>query len=369
MERQLKAETQLVHGAIGYDKTTGAVSMPIYQSATFRHPALNETTGYDYSRLQNPTREALEKTIAILDNARHGFAFSSGMAAITTVAKLFATGDHLVISDDLYGGTYRLFEEIYAKYGIETTYVNITDLDGVERSIKPNTKAILFETPTNPMLKVADIARLSALAKAHGALSIVDNTLLTPYLQKPLDLGADIAVYSATKFLAGHNDTLAGLITTNDDGIADALKLIQKSEGAVLAPFDSWLVLRGIKTLAVRMDRQQENAAAIAAFLSAHPEVTKVYYTGSGAVLSFSVRDTAVVEQVLRKVGVIYFAESLGGCETLITYPAVQTHSAIPEDIRRRLGVDDRLLRLSVGIEHVGDIIADLKQALEREDA
>ena len=368
MKRELNIETELVHGASGYDKTTGAVSIPIYQSATFRHPALNETTGYDYSRLQNPTREELEKTIAILDNARHGFAFSSGMAAISTVAKLFKSGDHLIISDDLYGGVYRLFEEIYSNFGIETTYVDITDIDAVTDNIKVNTRALFFETPTNPMLKIADIEKLSEIAKSHNVLAIVDNTLLTPYLQKPLDLGADIALYSATKFLAGHNDTLAGLITTNDDEIAEKLKLIQKSEGAVLAPFDSWLVLRGIKTLAVRLDRQINNATKIAKFLSNHPAVEKVYYTDCGAVLSFSVKNAEIVKKVLKNVNLIYFAESLGGCETLITYPAVQTHSAIPEEIRNRLGVDDKLLRLSVGIENVDDIIADLKQALESED-
>lgn len=330
MKRKLNIETKLVHGASGYDKTTGAVSIPIYQSATFRHPALDETTGYDYSRL-------------------------------------FKTGDHLIISDDLYGGVYRLFEEIYSNYGIETTYVDITDINSVNESIKINTKAILFETPTNPMLKIADIEHLSMLAKAHNILTIVDNTLLTPYLQKPLDLGADIALYSATKFLAGHNDTLSGLVTTNSDDIAEKLKLIQKSEGAVLAPFDSWLVLRGIKTLSVRMDRQQDNAIKIAEFLSQHPAVEKVNFTGIGAVLSFSAKSAKEVEKVLKNVSLIYFAESLGGCETLITYPSVQTHNAIPEEIRNRLGVDDKLLRLSVGIENANDIIADLKQALESE--
>lgn len=368
MERELSVETKLVHGASGYDKTTGAVSIPIYQSATFRHPALNETTGYDYSRLQNPTREELEKTIAILDNANYGFAFSSGMAAVSTVAKLFKSGDHLIISDDLYGGVYRLFEEIYSNFGIETTYVDITNINDVNENIKTNTKAIFFETPTNPMLKIADIEKLSKVAKTHNVLTIVDNTLLTPYLQKPLDLGADIALYSATKFLAGHNDTLSGLITTNDVDIAEKLKLIQKSEGAVLSPFDSWLVLRGMKTLSVRMDRQINNAIEIEKFLSDHPAVQKVNFAGEGAVLSFSVKDAGIVEKVLKNIKLIYFAESLGGCETLITYPSVQTHNAIPEEIRIRLGVDDKLLRLSVGIENVDDIIADLKQALESED-
>lgn len=365
MEKNRKTETNLVHGAEGYDKMTGAVSMPIYQSATFRHPALYETTGYDYSRLQNPTREELENTIALLDNAKYGFAFSSGMAAVTTIAKLFHPGDHILISDDLYGGVYRLFEEIYKGFGIEVDYIDITDENALRNNIKENTKALFFETPTNPMLKTADIKKLSDIAKEYNILTIVDNTLLTPYMQKPLNLGADIAVYSATKFLAGHNDTLAGLITINKEEIAEQIKLIQKSEGAVLSPFDSWLVLRGMKTLAVRMEKGQSNAQQIAVFLEKHPHVEKVHYTGTGAILSFSVKNANMVEHMLRRVQLIYFAESLGGCETLVTYPALQTHSAIPEEIRNRLGVNDRLLRLSVGIEHIDDILADLEQALE----
>ncbi|NLM49918.1 MAG: aminotransferase class I/II-fold pyridoxal phosphate-dependent enzyme [Clostridiaceae bacterium] len=364
MGKKLKFNSLVVHGASGYDERTGAVSIPIYQSATFRHRALYDSTGYDYSRLQNPTREELENTIARMDCAKYGFAFSSGMAAITTAAKLFKSGDHIIISDDLYGGTYRLFEEIYKNYGIQTTYVDITNLDEIKGAIRENSKAILYETPTNPMLKVADISKISEIARENNLISIVDNTLYTPYLQKPLTMGADICVYSATKFLAGHNDTLAGLITTNDDEIAHNLKLIQKSEGAVLSPFDSWLVLRGIKTLAIRMERAEKNAKAIYKFLKNHKNVTDVFYSGKGAILSFRVKNVELVHKVLKDVKLIYFAESLGGCETLITYPTVQTHNAIPEDLRNKIGVNDLLLRLSVGIEDKADLIYDLDRAL-----
>ncbi|MCR4435752.1 MAG: PLP-dependent aspartate aminotransferase family protein [Clostridiales bacterium] len=378
--KQLSIETKAVHGCKGCDPQTGAVSFPIYQSATFRHPGLNQTTGYDYSRLQNPTREELENTIASLENGRYGFAFSSGMAAVSTVLSLIMPGQHVIISDDLYGGTYRLFEEVYRRYGIEFTYTDTSRIGEVERSLKGTTAAIFIETPSNPMMKVTDIAATVALAKSRGLLTIVDNTFLTPYFQRPLELGADIVVHSGTKYLGGHNDTLAGFVLVNDDSLAERIKLIQKSEGAVLAPFDSWLILRGIKTLGVRLEKQEKNALAVAQWLRRHEKVERVYYaglrdhegyeiskrqaSGFGAMISFSVRDTALVEQVLERVRVIIFAESLGGVESLITYPIVQTHSAIPADMRERLGVNHKLLRLSVGIENVNDIIDDLDQAL-----
>lgn len=376
----LNVKTKVVHGCKGYDAQTGAISFPIYQSATFRHPGLNESTGYDYSRLQNPTREELEKTVASLEHAKHGFAFSSGMAAITTVIKLFSPGDHIIVSDDLYGGTYRIFEEIYKKFGIQFNYVDTSNTDEVVKYFKENTAAVFIETPSNPMMKISDIAAICEYAKSKGALTIVDNTFLTPYFQTPIDFGADIVVHSGTKYLGGHNDTLAGLLVLNDDTLAEQIQLIQKSEGAVLAPFDSWLILRGIKTLAIRMEKQQENALKIAEWLKTHPKVEKVYYaglpesegyeiskkqaTGFGAMISFSINDVALVEQILKQVKVILFAESLGGVESLITYPMVQTHAAIPAEIRERIGVDDKLLRLSVGIEDSNDIINDLEQAL-----
>jgi len=376
-----KIGTKVVHGSRCYDPHTGAVSFPIYQSATFRHPGLNQTTGYDYSRLQNPTREELENTIANIENGKFGFAFSSGMAAISTILSLFSPGDHIIVSDDLYGGTYRLFEEIYKKYGLEFSYIDTGKIQEIENAVKDNSKAFFIETPSNPMMKVSDIRAISEFAKDRGMLLIVDNTFLTPYFQRPLEFGADIVIHSGTKYLGGHNDTLAGLIVVNDDELAEKLKLIQKSEGAVLSPFDSWLILRGIKTLGLRLEKQQENAMKIAKWLCTHKNVTKVNYvglpdhesynisksqaSGFGAMISFNVKDVQIVEKVLEKVQLVLFAESLGGVESLITYPVVQTHSAIPEEMRERIGVNDTLLRLSVGIEDAEDIIADLEQALE----
>ncbi|MCX7710888.1 MAG: PLP-dependent aspartate aminotransferase family protein [Clostridia bacterium] len=374
-------ETKVVHGCKGYDPTTGAVSFPIYQSATFRHPGLHQTTGYDYSRLQNPTREELENTLANLENGKHGFAFSSGMAAVSTVLSLFSPGQHLIVSDDLYGGTYRIFEEIYKRYGLEFSYVDSSRIKEVEQCFKDNTAAVFIETPSNPTMKVSDIAAITELAGSRGALTIIDNTFLTPYYQRPLELGADIVLHSGTKYLGGHNDTLAGFIVVNDDDLAERIKLVQKSEGAVLAPFDSWLILRGIKTLGLRVEKQQQNAIRIAEWLNSHPKVDKVYYvglpdheayelskkqaSGFGSMISFAVKDAALVEQVLERVQVVIFAESLGGVESLITYPMVQTHAAIPEEMRERIGVNDKLLRLSVGIEAAEDLIADLEQALK----
>ena len=376
-----KISTKVVHGHKGYDEQTGAISFPIYQSATFRHPSLYETTGYDYSRLGNPTREELENTIASLENGSYGFAFSSGMAAISTIISLFSCNDHIIVSDDLYGGTYRIFEEIYKKYQLEFTYVDTSSIIEIEKAIKENTKAFFIETPSNPMMKVADIRKISELSKKNDITLIVDNTFLTPYFQRPLELGADIIVHSGTKYLGGHNDTLAGLIVVNDEDLAEKIKLIQKSTGAVLAPFDSWLILRGMKTLAVRLNKQEENALKIAKWLKNNLNVTNVYYvgledhegyiisksqsTGFGAMISFNVRNVQIVEKVLKKVKLIIFAESLGGVESLITYPMVQTHSAIPVEIRDKIGVTETLLRLSVGIEDVEDIIVDLEQALE----
>ncbi|MBE6035652.1 MAG: PLP-dependent transferase [Clostridiales bacterium] len=378
--KNLSIKTKVVHGFKGYDSQTGAISFPIYQSATFRHPGLNESTGYDYSRLQNPTREELERTIADLENAKYGFAFSSGMAAVSTVIKLFSPGDHLLVSDDLYGGTYRIVEEIYKKFGIEADFIDTSSTEEVIKNFKPNTAAVFIETPSNPMMKISDIAAISECAKSRGALMIVDNTFLTPYFQRPMKLGADIVIHSATKYLGGHNDTLAGALVLNDDKLAEQIQLIQKSEGAVLSPFDSWLILRGIKTLGLRMERQQENAVKIAQWLKKHPKVDKVYYAGLpesagyetcrkqaegfGAMISFSVSNKEMVEKILKRVQVILFAESLGGVESLITYPMVQTHAAIPQEIRERIGVDDKLLRLSVGIEDSEDLIHDLEQAL-----
>lgn len=376
----LHLETKAVHGSKGYDPHTGAISFPIYQSATFRHPGLNQSTGYDYSRLQNPTREELENTIAELEGCKSGLAFSSGVAAVSAVLTLFSSGDHLIVSDDLYGGTYRLFEEIFKNYGLETTYVDTTCIEKLPEYIKPNTKAFFIETPSNPIMKVTDIRKIADIAKSLGALTIVDNTFLSPYYQRPLLLGADIVIHSGTKFLAGHNDTLAGFVAADREDIINRLKRIQVSTGASLAPFDSWLVLRGIKTLAIRMDKQQHNAIEIASWLKTLKEVDKVYYvglpehegheislkqsTGFGSMISFSVRNVDKVEKILNTTQIVAFAESLGGVESLITYPHTQTHADIPREIRDKLGVTDKLLRLSVGIENVNDIINDLERAI-----
>ena len=369
-----------VHGNRYFEEHTGAISFPIYQSATFSHPGLGISTGYDYSRLQNPTREELEKTIANLEQARYGFAFSSGMAAISAILSMYSPGDHLIVSDDIYGGTYRIFEEVYRKYGIEFSYVDTSYISLVEELIRPNTKAIFIETPTNPTMKISDIKGISQLAQSKNIHTIVDNTFLTPYYQKPLTLGADIVIHSGTKYLGGHNDTLAGFVVTNSEVVCERLQFIQKSEGAVLSPFDSWLLLRGIKTLAVRMDRQQQNAFKIAQWLKQCGVVKKVYYpglpeheghslikqqaSGYGAMIAFEVDSAERVASILENIKIILFAESLGGVESLITYPMIQTHSSIPEEIRERVGINDRLLRLSVGIENAEDLINDLENAL-----
>ena len=377
----MKNSTIEVRGCRGYDKVTGAISFPIYQSATFRHPALGQSTGYDYSRVKNPTREELEDTIALLEGGKKAWAFSSGMAAIGALLKLFKSGDHIILSEDLYGGTTRLCNEVYSRFGLEFDYINTADLDEVKASFKSNTKAVLVETPSNPMMLVSDIKAIAALTHAHDALLIVDNTFLSPHFQKPLDLDADLVIHSATKYLCGHNDVVAGLVISKDlPEVIDTLELIYKSEGASLGPFDSWLLLRSIKTLSLRLDKQEINALKIAEWLKTVPTVTEVYYvglkehpsyelslrqtTGFGGMISFKVKNPQIADDSLRKLKLIYFAESLGGVETLLTYPIAQTHAEAPKELLAKVGVDDRLLRLSVGIEDVNDLIEDLAQAL-----
>ena len=377
----MKISTQAVQIGLDWDSRTGAVTVPIYQTATFRHPGLGQSTGYDYTRSGNPTRQALEDGIARLDRGCRGFAYASGMAAITNLLLLFQRGDHLVVTEDLYGGTYRLFEQVFQQYGLEFTYVDTTDMAAVKGAFKANTRGLFVESLTNPLLKVADIQALATLCKERGALCIVDNTFLTPYLLRPLELGADITVYSASKYLAGHNDTVAGLVVTKDPQLAEKIYFLQNSVGAVLGPQDSWLVIRGMKTLAIRMDRQEENAGRIAAWLQRHPRVARVHYpgladhpghallqsesAGFGAMVAFEVKEPLLVEQLLMKTRLISFAESLGGVETLITFPEAQTHADIKPEIRKRLGINNVLLRLSVGIEDADDLIADLAQAFE----
>lgn len=373
-------ETIAVSGISGGDERTGAISYPIYQTATFKHYGLNKSTGYDYSRDKNPTREEVERTLAVLENGKDAIGFSSGVAAITACIHLLKAGDNVILSDDLYGGTFRLFQDMFKDFGISAMFVDTTDTKNILEVLNENTKAVFIETPSNPMMKVTDIKAVSEITKKNNLLLIVDNTFLTPYYQKPLQLGADLVIHSGTKYLGGHHDLLAGFIVGNDEELFKKLRRIHMSTGATLSPFDSWLVLRGIKTLHIRLDRSQENAIKIAKFLEGNPKVEKVYYvglddfegyelnkkqaTGFGATLSFRIKDKELISKILGDVKVIRFAESLGGVETLITYPYTQTHSEIPDEIKKRLGVDEYLLRLSVGIENIDDLINDLDNAI-----
>ncbi|MDR1106739.1 MAG: PLP-dependent aspartate aminotransferase family protein [Treponema sp.] len=372
----------LVHGATPFDPRTGAVSTPIFQSATFRHPGLGSSTGYDYSRVANPTRDELEKTVALIEHGAYGLAFSSGMGAISALVKLFNPGDHIVVSEDLYGGTYRLFNGFYRSYGYSFSWVDTSDLSLVKKALRPGTRALFIETPSNPMMKVTDITRAADLVHEAGGILVTDNTFLSPWFQNPLDLGSDLVVHSGTKYMGGHNDTLSGFIVHSDKKNEEILRNVQKSEGASLSPFDSWLVLRGLKTLGVRMEKHGANALAAAQWLRRQDRVEKVFYTGFedhpqyelsrrqargfGGMLSFYLKNPADVPVILESLSLILFAESLGGVESLITYPLVQTHAAIPEAMRLAAGVNDRLLRLSAGIEDPDDIIADLDAALFR---
>ncbi|NKF07804.1 PLP-dependent transferase [Clostridium gasigenes] len=374
-------ETSAVRGASGGDEKTGAISFPIYQAATFKHNGLHESTGYDYSRLQNPTREELEKTIALLECGKESLGFSTGVAAITACINLLESGDHVILSEDLYGGTFRLFNDIYRIYHIEATFVDTSKEDEIIKAIKNNTKVIFVETPSNPLMRITDINMIVDICKKYNFISIVDNTFLTPYYQKPLNLGIDLVVHSGTKYLGGHNDVLAGFIVANNEELISKLRIIQKSTGATLSPFDSWLVLRGLKTLHIRMDRCQENAIKIANWLKENKNIDKVFYVGLkehkgydvnqlqsrgfGAMISFRVKDKNIIPKILSGVRVISFAESLGGVETLVTYPYTQTHAEIPLEIKEKLGVDEYLLRLSIGIEKIDDLIKDLEIVLE----
>ncbi|WP_281885295.1 aminotransferase class I/II-fold pyridoxal phosphate-dependent enzyme [Paenibacillus sp. YYML68] len=380
--QRLRIESRLAQIGSQEEPVTGAVSFPIYQSTAFRHPKLGQSTGFDYARTKSPTRKVLEEAIAELESGDAGFACSSGMAALQTIFALFKQGDHLIVSLDLYGGTYRLLEKIMTRFGVTATYVDTNDLDALEASVQPGTKGLLIETPSNPLMMITDLAKVCDWAKSKGILSIVDNTLLTPYFQRPIELGADIVIHSATKYLGGHNDVLAGLIVTKGKELSEEMAFLHNSIGAVLGPQDSWLLMRGMKTLALRMERHQENATKIATFLESHPEVEAVYYpalpthpghdiqsrqsSGNTGIFSFKMKDARYIEPILRHIKLIAFAESLGGVESLMTYPAVQTHADIPADIRQKVGVDDKLLRYSVGIEHADDLIADLSHAIEQ---
>lgn len=379
---EYKLDTVCIHGSRQRKEidNTGSISFPIYQTAAYAHPGVGRSTGYDYSRVQNPTREEAERIVADLEHGREALAFSSGMAAISAFMELFRPGDHIVATDDLYGGTIRQFRLINEKNGISVTYVDTSDMEQIRAALQKNTKLIYLETPTNPMMQVTDIAAVSRIAREKGCLLAVDNTFLTPYFQNPLDLGADIVIHSATKYLEGHNDTLGGFLVMNREDIAQELRDIFKTIGSGLAPFDSWLILRGMKTLAVRMEKHQENALALAKWLQTqekvrdvlyigldeHPgqEITKRQSRGFGGMLAFHVDSRETVYRVLERVKLIQFAESLGGTESLITYPVTQTHSDVPDEKRRARGIDETLLRMSVGLEGVQDIIADLQQAI-----
>ena len=373
--------TKAVHGYGAFPDPAGAVSQPLYQTATFAHPGLHQSTGFAYSRCGNPTVLELEDTLALLEGGCKALAFCSGMAAISCVVKLFESGDTVLVSDDLYGGTHRLFQDVYAaRYGVEFRSVDFSDLAAVERACTGPVAGFFVETPTNPLMKVADIGALAELAHAHDALFIVDNTFLTCYYQRPLELGADLVVYSGTKYLCGHNDVICGFIVIRDESLIERTFMDYMSEGDALSPFDAWLMLRSLKTLPLRLDAQQQRAQELCSFLKAHPHVGDVLYvgepdhpayelscsqsTGFGAMISFYVDSAQRAEHLLERVRLITFAESLGGTESLITYPVVQTHGSVPVEIRERLGITDTLLRLSVGIEDASDLIADLEQAL-----
>ena len=377
MERGLNTRCLHLEETEGKLEHYGAISYPIYQTATYEHPQVGQSTGYDYSRLQNPTREHLEKMIAGLESGIDAFALSTGMAAITLLMELFRPGDHLIVEADLYGGSIRLFDHVNKKNNYEFTHLNCAE-DDIEGAIQDNTKAIYIETPTNPMMNVSDIAAIAEIAKKHGLLLIVDNTFLSPYFQNPLKLGADIVVHSGTKFLGGHNDTLAGFLVTNNEEVRDRLRFLIKTTGAGLAPFDCWLILRGMKTLGIRMERSQENAIRIAEWLKTQRIVQKVYYPGLpehpgyeimkkqargfGSMITFRVDSKEHALQILKQVRMIKFAESLGGVETLITYPTTQTHADVPEEVRLKNGITPCTLRLSTGIEDIEDLLGELSE-------
>lgn len=377
----MKTDTQLIHGHGGEDPRTGAVNVPIYQTSTFRQPELGHCLGYEYSRTGNPTREAVEKEIAVLEGGVAGFAFGSGMAAITAVLSLFKSGDRIVIGSNVYGGTFRVLDKVFNNFGITYTIADTLDLDAFEKAIADDVVAVLVESPANPLMFVTDLKAVSEIARRHGILTIVDNTFMTPYLQKPLELGADIIVHSATKYLGGHSDLVAGLVVVNDEKLAERIAFLQNATGGVLGPFDSFLLLRGIKTLGVRMDRHCSNAQYIAEYLQKSPAVSKVYYPGlksdsgyevnslqaraGGGMISFELAEGYDHRKFLSSTKIIALAESLGGVESLVCHPASMTHASIPKDIREKVGITDGLIRLSVGIEDKDDLVEDIEQALE----
>ena len=375
-------ESALIHGGIYGDESTGAVNVPIYQTSTYEQQGIGQNKGWEYSRTGNPTRAALEALIAELEGGTHGFAFGSGMAALTAVLTLFKSGDKIIISSNVYGGTFRVLDKIFKNFNITYSIEDTTDLASLDSKVTPDVKAILIETPANPLLTITDLRGVADIAKKHGILSIVDNTFMTPYLQRPIESGIDIVVHSATKYLGGHSDVVAGLAVVHDKELADRLAFIQNATGGVLGPFDSFLLIRGIKTLGVRLDRHTENALKIAKWLTEQPSVKKVYYPGlesaqgyeinkkqaknGGAMISFELKENYDFKKFFSSLRLIALAESLGGVESLACHPASMTHASIPREIREKVGITDGLIRLSVGIESAEDLIADLQQAIEK---
>ena len=376
----MRRKTKLIHGGISEDPATGAVSFPIYQVSTYKQEGVGGHKGFEYSRTGNPTRHALEELIKDIEGGKAGFAFGSGMAAITAVIMLFNSGDHVILTDDVYGGTFRVMTKVLNRFGIDSTFVDTSDLENIKSEIKPNTRAVYLETPTNPLLKVTDIEAAAKLAKEHGLLTIVDNTFSTPYWQNPLELGADIVLHSATKYIGGHSDVVAGLVVVNSEKLEEDLHFVQNSTGGVLGPQDSWLLIRGIKTLGIRMEETEANTKAIVEFLQGHSKVKKVFYPGIethpnhdiakkqargfGGMVSFDVGSAENADQLLSKVKYFTLAESLGAVESLISVPARMTHASIPTERRAELGITDGLVRISVGLEDIEDLIEDLTQAL-----
>lgn len=377
-------ESALIHGGIYGDKLTGAVNVPIYQTSTYEQQGLGQNKGWEYSRTGNPTRAALEALIAQLEHGTAGFAFGSGMAAITAVLSLFNTGDKIIISSNVYGGTFRVLDKVFNHFGITYSIEDTTNIKTLDGRITPEVKAILVESPANPLLTITDIAAVAALAKKHGILSVVDNTFMTPYLQRPIELGADIVIHSATKYLGGHSDLVAGLVVVNDDELARRLAFLQNATGGVLGPFDSFLLIRGLKTLGVRMDRHVDNAQTAANHLQNHKAVKKVYYPGlpdaqgceinqrqaknGGAMISFELNEGYDIKKFFSSLKLIALAESLGGVESLACHPASMTHASIPYETRQKVGITDGLIRLSIGIENIDDILADIDQAIEKSE-
>jgi cystathionine gamma-lyase/homocysteine desulfhydrase len=377
----MKKKTKLIHGGIVGDENTGAVSVPIYQVSTYKQEGPGEHKGYEYSRTGNPTRHALEELIKVIEEGKRGFAFGSGMAAMTAVMMLFNAGDHVLLTDDVYGGSFRVMTKVLNRFGLEATFIDTSDVSNIEKGIKENTKALFIESPTNPLLKITDIEGAAKIAKANGLLTIVDNTFSTPYWQNPLNHGADIVLHSATKYIGGHSDVVAGLVVVNDERLGNDLHFIQNSTGGILGPQDSWLLIRGMKTLGIRMEEHEQNAKRIVDFLLQHDGITNIHYPGIethpnheiakrqargfGGMVSFDVGSAEKAEKVLTSVNYFTLAESLGAVESLISIPALMTHASIPVERRKELGITDGLIRISVGLEDVEDLIDDLKQALE----